>query len=150
MTREERAIELRDLALPIVARHGAWETVTFASIPGARMRLRVYRDSEFTIAYRTPFQRIPKCPMPPATDLSAYDAAALAQHAPRELPYGMDIWSGGKVLNIGWADDGRVAVHGYTPGGWERRLRNVVYGQSNGMIGQSNEPDYLPSNEIRL
>jgi len=142
MNREERAIELRDLALPIVVELGAWETVTFASIPGSRMRLRVYRDNEFTIAYRTPFQAIPKCPQPVAPDLSPYEVAAAEQNAPRDLPYGMDIWSGGKVLNIGWADDGRVELHGYRPGDWERRLRKMAR-------EQSHQPDYLPSNDMR-
>ena len=142
MDREERAIELRDLALPIVIELGAWETVTFASMPESRMRLRVYRDNEFTIAYRTPFQQLPKWPRPATPHLSPYEMAAAEQNAPRHLPYGMDIWSGGKVLNIGWADDGRIELHAYKPGGWERRLRRVA-------CGPSQQPDYLPTNDLR-
>ena len=114
MTDKSRAIELRDLALPIVARHGAWETVTCTCIPGSRMNLRAYRDGEFVIMYRTPFQAIPKSPY--------------QQNSPHDLPYGMDIWNGDKVLNIAWADDGRVELHGYKPGTWEQRLTKAARG----------------------
>jgi len=51
MTGKKRAIQLRDAALRIAQRQGAWLPV---DIPG--LSLLTYRDGTFAIAYRTPFQ----------------------------------------------------------------------------------------------
>jgi hypothetical protein len=38
------------------------------------------------------------------------------------LPYVMDVWDGGKVLSLQWADDGSVEIISYKPGTWEQDL----------------------------
>lgn len=51
-----------------------------------------------------------------------YVAAVLGVDPQRNLPYGLDVWSPHKVLNVEWDDDGRVVVVSYKPGAWESKL----------------------------
>ena len=115
MTKLQRAIKLRDLALPVVVKRGAWETTEGASV--AHVNVLSYRDSGFAIFYRMPSQSIPQ----------SSDSTVVPQKAANgNLPYGLDIWFGEKVLNIEWADDGTVELRDYKPGrSWERRLSKV-------------------------
>ena len=115
MTKEQRAVELRDLVLPVVVRRGSWESMADACV--TKINVLSYRDKGFTIVYRMPFESIPEAvpdeiePPPAAND---------------KLPYALDIWYGKKVLDIEWADDGRIALRDYKPGRWwERRLWRI-------------------------
>jgi len=114
MTKLERAIRLRDLALPVVKR-GAWEPNTGESV--THINILSYRDAGFAIFYRMPSESV----------LESADKTAPPQKpANGNLPYGLDIWFGEKVLNIEWADDGTVELRDYKPGrSWERRLSKV-------------------------
>jgi hypothetical protein len=119
MTRQERALQLRDAALQIVQRHG-----TLQPVSGLSARVLLYRGADLMIIYRTPFQQ----PPPPGANAreieqyGAHTAAALHQRAPRSLPYGLDIFCGRKVLNIEWVEDGAVALVAFNRGDWEDRL----------------------------
>jgi hypothetical protein len=41
------------------------------------------------------------------------------QHATADLPYGLEVWHGAKVLSVLWADDGRFEVASFVRGPWE-------------------------------
>jgi hypothetical protein len=57
-------------------------------------------------------------------DLSCDGKYMLAQIGKvANLPYGLDVWvSKKKVMNIEWADDGRVELISFKPGDWQQRL----------------------------
>ncbi len=112
MSKRERAVELRDLALTVVRAHGSWQTV------GNKLRLLTCDNDDLRIALQTPFQQRPSQVPPPAK----YLAAQRGKSTPVNLPYVIDVWDGGKVLSVQWADDGTVLVVSYKPGVWERDL----------------------------
>src|SRR5690242_19244808 len=114
--RRECAIQLRDLAVAIVRHRGSW--YSWAGKRGNEFRSLQYRADELCIAYRTPFQ-----PPPSVPDYIKYMAAAYDLGAPRNLPYGIDVWSPRKVLNIEWEDGGEIRVVSYRPGQWEEHIR---------------------------
>jgi hypothetical protein len=41
------------------------------------------------------------------------------QHSSPDLPYGLEVWHGVKVLSVLWADDGRLEVARFVRGPWE-------------------------------
>jgi hypothetical protein len=69
------------------------------------------------ISYHTPFQRIPG----PDGRLIA-KAIALGLRAPKNLPYGLDIWAPKKVFNLVWDDTGDVTLVNFKPGVWGAEL----------------------------
>jgi hypothetical protein len=116
MTRNERAIQLRDLALPIVQARGKMVPTKIGS------SVLAYNDKKFEMIYRTPFPKLPHGP-----EFLKY-LAALQRRTIANLPYGLDIWRTGigKVLNIEWSDDGSVDVVSYRTGEWEFELKNLA------------------------
>ena len=108
-----RALALRDAALAIVKRLGAWE-------PAGDIQLLSASVGSLRIAYRTPFQR-----MPGAGEHLKYRAAQLGLSAPKSLPYALDVWAPKKVLNIEWDDAGNVALVSLRPGAWEAELKSL-------------------------
>jgi hypothetical protein len=117
MTRKQRAIQLRDLTLLAIKTGGA------QACADINMAMRE-RPNDLYIYYRT----VPYLP---------------AWVPSRNLPYGLDIWSGNKVLNFEWSDDGRINVISYRPGEWESDLEraccvgNVVASPAN--LGRDKE-----------
>ena len=115
MNKQERAIELRDLALSVVKARGAW-TKTKPGEPN----LLMFDNGDLRIAYRSPFQKMP----PPSGELIR-TSMALGLMPLEKLPYGLDIWARGKVLNVEWSD-GDVNVRSYKAGSWERELETLA------------------------
>jgi hypothetical protein len=102
MTKNERAVQLRDLALRVIKARGTWPSF------GGGPRLLTFNDvglSGLSISYRTPFQRLP-----PPPEFLKYLAARDGKTASKNLPYGLDVWQDRKVLNVEWSDNGRVDV----------------------------------------
>lgn len=147
MTKRDRAIELRDLALTVVKARGTWQKT------GGGPNLLMFRDASagINIAYRTPFQKMPepsaervqrhltrRALIEDGTVRSAdlrnrikqaavsYEAVSLAASMPKNLPYGLDVWCHGKVLNVEWSDQGDFKMVGYKAGDWEQRLLKVA------------------------
>jgi hypothetical protein len=115
-----RALVLRDAALTVVRRMGVWEAVGIASraTSGAGdMKLLSARMGGLHISYRTPFQQIPQ-----ADDAFKYRAGQLGLTVPQNLPYGLDVYTTKKVLNIEWDDKGNVVLVSLHPGAWETEL----------------------------
>jgi hypothetical protein len=114
-TRIKRAIVIRDKALNMLRNRGTWQTIRG---PGAKsIRVLMYKATDLKMMHRTPFQRFGETP-----DYAKYLAALYGSNRTYNLPYALDVWSGKKVLNIEWADDGRVDLVSYKPGDWERAL----------------------------
>src|ERR1035441_6870423 len=65
MSKQERAIELRDLALTVVRAHGSWQSL------GNKLRLLTYNSDDSRIALQTPFQLLPSHVPPLAKYLAA-------------------------------------------------------------------------------
>ena len=107
---------LRDAALAAMRKPGiaSWQRVGGA-------RLLVGECGLLRIAFRTPFQV--------AADMPArrtYERALVVQESGM-LSYGLDIWSGRKVLSVQWEDDGTFKMISYSPGKWERQLETVAF-----------------------
>jgi hypothetical protein len=120
----ERAVTLRDCALAVVKAHGAWESVQYGPNSLA------YREGALTIAYRSPFQKLPALSAKVVRQAINFGLQPVAN-----LPHGLDIWCNGKVLNIDWSDAGEVAVIGYKPGAWEQELERL----GAALIGRADE-----------
>jgi hypothetical protein len=85
------------------------------------MKLLSARLGTLEISYRTPFQRLPK-----AGDLMKHRAAQQGLTVSRNLPYGLDVWTPKKVLNIEWDDKGNVVLVSLRPGAWETELSTLA------------------------
>jgi hypothetical protein len=90
MSKRERAIELRDLALTVVRAHGSWQTA------GNKLRLLTCDRGDLRIALQTPFQQQPSQAPPPAK----YLATQSGRPSSVNLPYLIEVWDGGKVVQI--------------------------------------------------
>ena len=116
-TRLTVALELRDVALTVLQQYGQWKTVQTSRSPGGNIRILSASVRGLDICCRTPFQRIPK----PGNSLK-YRAAQLGLSAPKNLPYGLDIWAPKKVMNIEWDDKGKLILVSLHPGHWQTEL----------------------------
>ena len=111
----ERIAALRDLAVVAAMRHGRFETSGDA-------RLVIVHQDGLMIAYRTPFN-----PLPRFTETMKYEAAMEGRNALKE-PYGIEIWEKrrGKVLSVGWRGAAAPVVDGYRNGAWEETLMAIA------------------------
>jgi hypothetical protein len=115
--RKERAIELRDVALPVVKALGAWQET------GSGPNLFSFNDAarRFHIAYRSPFQK-----MSPPSGETLRQSMVRGSLPKVNLPNGLDIWAAsGKVLNIEWSDKDVLVVRA---GPWESELERLAAG----------------------
>lgn len=115
MTKEEkiaRARVLRDAALIILRKAGAWESAGPVKLVSAHI-------DAITIGYRTPFQHIPD---PDDVILKSYATLIGASIWRNGLPYGLDISAAKKVLCIEWDDQGAVFLDSFWPGSWEAEV----------------------------
>jgi hypothetical protein len=88
MTKRDRALELRDLALAVLRARGACHPVLVndGSIPAL-----TFDDDGLSIFRTTPFQRLLQ-----PTGVLKYLAALHGLDPPESLPYGLDVWRDGK------------------------------------------------------
>ena len=114
MGRIQRAMELRHIAIAVVKARGRWHEMRSGP------HLLIYHDevSKLTITYRSPSRTLPG------------DAPTAVPHPGlpsfRNLPYGIEVFQGRKMLNVEWADDGGMNILGYTPGSWEGDLSKLA------------------------
>ena len=107
MSQQDRAIELRDMALAVLKTQGQWQKVHNGA------RLLVFHGALF-IAHRA-FQKLPPVARQRKT-----------KRKPLARPYGLDIFAGGKVLRVQWDNDGHIHMEAYRPGEWEYELEKLV------------------------
>jgi hypothetical protein len=93
----EQALRLRDVAIAAIEQNGIWGS---AEVDGNTIKVRELQTGRLEIVLSTPFQNLP--------------------HAP--LPYGLDIWSGSKVLSLWWNDAGHVELATFRPGQWQMEV----------------------------
>jgi len=110
-TKRDRAIMLRNLALAAVRARGQWKECS-----GGPKFLTLEADG-LIIAYRSPFQKLP-----PDSGETVRLAMVYGVMPKDNLPHGLDVWHGGKVLNIEWSDGGEIDVRSYKAGPWEKAI----------------------------
>jgi hypothetical protein len=106
---DERALAIRDHLLPLIRERGALENQR------GPVRLIVLETDAWTFNHWTPFSELP----PGDASSPGYRHAIERQHTRPDLPYGLDVWRGSKVLSILWSDDGSFKVVTFVRGSWE-------------------------------
>ena len=100
--RTARALAIRDHLMPLIRARGA---IHASSESG--LRVVVWRTGRFDFLLRSPF-----APLPDAAPKSYAET-------PYQLPWGLDVVQGRKVLSLQWDDAGRVEVVSFNRGAWE-------------------------------
>ena len=106
---DERALAIRDHLLPLIRERGALENQRGA------VRLIVLETGAWTFNHWTPFSELP----PGEASSPGYRHAVERQHTRLDLPYGLEVWRGSKVLSILWSDDSTFKVVTFVRGSWE-------------------------------
>lgn len=106
---EDRALAIRDHLLLLVRQRGEIE------VQQDLVRLIVLKQALWVIRHWTPFNEL----QPGEASSPGYRRAVERQHVRSDLPYGLDVWSGIKVFDVLWADDGRFEVLSFVRGPWE-------------------------------
>lgn len=106
---DDRALAIRDHLLPLVRRDGSLE------VQRGLVRLITLRQAPWIIRHWTPFNEL----QPGEASSPGYRHAVERQHARLDLPYGLEVWHGTKVLSVLWADDGRSEISSFIRGPWE-------------------------------
>ena len=106
---DDRALVIRDHLLPLVRRDGVLEvqrdlvrTISFEQLP-------------WVVHHWTPFNDL----QTGEASSPGYRHAVERQRATPDLPYGLEVWHGTKVLRVLWADDGRSQIERFVRGPWE-------------------------------
>ena len=104
-----RAIELRNLAVDLVALRGG---TADAEDGGRTVRVMMFEENRLSVLYKTP-----------TTLLSGGDAP------PEFRPKGfvLDVWfDGRKTLSVHWDHNGPVEVVAFRPGEWEASIARAL------------------------
>jgi hypothetical protein len=109
--RREKARELHQVATQLLREKGKFEKIS-GSFQGQPLIVEL---EQYHLALRTPFN----CPLPPPTEFRRY-LMALTGTAALNLPYGLDIWEGKKVLNLEWDIDNNLEIVSFKRGIWEQ------------------------------
>ena len=111
--RMETVLQIRQAALQKLRAEGQFEEVHhFGSV--LSWKAPDWQQGGIHMLHRTPFQKLPK----PSAEVMkrAFEYGIV----PRlNLPYGLDIWAGGKVLNLEWNDSGDMKLVSFKRGAWE-------------------------------
>ena len=106
---DDRALAIRDHILPLVREYGALE------VQRDTVRLIELRIGAWTLRHWTPFNDL----VPGEASSPGYRHAIERQHAKPDMPYGLDVYHGGRVLSVLWSDDGTMEVATFIRGPWE-------------------------------
>jgi hypothetical protein len=106
---DDRALAIRDHLLPLIRDHGRLE------VQRDTMRLTSMQLGPWLFNHWTPFNDLPA----EQASSPGYRRALERQHTLPDLPYGLEVWRGAKVLSVLWADDGSFAVESFVRGSWE-------------------------------
>ena len=106
---DHRALAIRDHLLPLVRERGTLE------VQRGPVRLTVLETGAWVVNHWTPFNEL----SPEDASSPGYRHALKRQHMRPDLPYGLDVWCGTKVLSILWSDDGLFEVVIFVRGSWE-------------------------------
>jgi hypothetical protein len=106
---DDRALVIRDHVLPLVRARGSLE------VQRGLVRVITLQMPPWTFTHWTPFNDLSS----EEASSPGYRHALERQHAGPDLPYGLDIWHGAKVLSLLWADRGDFEVLCFVRGPWE-------------------------------
>ena len=106
---DDRALAIRDHLLPLVRARGVLECQRDA------VRVIALQLGPWLFNHWTPFNDL----SPEQASSPGYRHAVERQHTRPDLPYGLEVWRGVKVLSVLWADDGCLEVATFVRGAWE-------------------------------
>jgi hypothetical protein len=106
---DDQARAIRDHILPLLRERGALE------VQRDMVRLIELRMAPWTFRHWTPFSAL----NPGEASSPGYRHAIERQHTQPNLPYGLDVWRGTRVLRILWAANGPCEVVNFVRGRWE-------------------------------
>lgn len=106
---DDRVLAIRDHLLRLVRQDGALE------VQRGLVRLVTWEQAPWVIHHWTPFNEL----QPGEASSPGYRHAVERQRSTPDLPYGLEVWHGVKVLSVLWADDGRFEVANFVRGPWE-------------------------------
>ena len=106
---DDRALAIRDHLLLLVRQKGELE------VQRGLVRMVTWEQAPWVIYHWTPFNEL----QPGEASSPGYRHAVERQHSTPDLPYGLEVWHGAKVLRVLWADDGRFEVVSFVRGPWE-------------------------------
>jgi hypothetical protein len=106
---DDRALAIRDHLLRLVRQDGQLE------VQRGLLRMVTWEQAPWIIHHWTPFNEL----QPGEASSPGYRHAVERQHPTPDLPYGLEVWHGVKVLSVLWADDGRSEVAIFVRGPWE-------------------------------
>jgi hypothetical protein len=106
---DDRVLVIRDHLLSLVRRDGVLQ------VQRDLVRMISLEQPPWIAHHWTPFNELS------AGEASSpgYRHAVERQRATLDLPYGLEVWHGAKVLRVLWADDGRYEVESFIRGPWE-------------------------------
>lgn len=116
--RQQRAVAVRDAALVKLQAEGNFEEVLGIG-PILTWHARNSRCCVSEMLFRTPFQALPGLKPETVPRAAVTDSPIPAGF---NLPYGLDIWTGKKVLNIEWCADGYFEIVSFRRGDWESTI----------------------------
>ncbi|HEY1931844.1 MAG TPA: hypothetical protein VGG99_07530 [Acetobacteraceae bacterium] len=106
---ENRALAIRDHLLELVRRGGG------ITVQRDLVRVVTWEQVPWVVHHWTPFNAL----QPGEASSPGYRHAVERQHTIPDLPYGLEVWHGMKMLRVLWADDGRFEVESFIRGPWE-------------------------------
>jgi hypothetical protein len=106
---DDRALAIRDHLLPLVRDRGMLECQY------GPVRVIALQLGPWLFKHWTPFQEL----SPEEASSPGYRHALERQHTRPDLPYGLEVWRGAKMLSVLWADNGAFEVDSFVRGSWE-------------------------------
>jgi hypothetical protein len=106
---DDRALAIRDHLLPLVRDRGMLECQR------GIVRVIALQLGPWLFNHWTPFNEL----SPEQASSPGYRHALERQRTRADLPYGLEVWRGSKVLSVLWADDGTFEVGRFVRGSWE-------------------------------
>ena len=106
---DDRALAIRDHLLLLV-RRGGW-----LEVQRDLVRMVTLEQAPWIVHHWTPFNELQSG----EASSPGYRHAVKRQHAAPDLPYGLEVWHGTKVLRVLWADDGPTEIECFIRGPWE-------------------------------
>lgn len=104
-----RALAIRDHLVTVVRERGRLQ------VQSGPLRQIVFQDGPWMVSHWTPFNAL----SPGEASSPGYRHALERQHTRPDLPYGLDVWHGERVLSILWSDQGIFEVVVFVRGAWE-------------------------------
>jgi hypothetical protein len=106
---ERRALAIRDHLLLLIRQAGELE------VQRDLVRLVTWERASWVVHHWTPFNDL----QPGEASSPGYRHAVERQRVTPDLPYGLEVWHGAKVLRVQWADNAHFEVPLFVRGPWE-------------------------------